>query len=469
MTLRERLAAAASGEGSVIFTLGFIIGFPHYLYADLGWQLAEGRMLWAGTFPSRLPEAFDAVRWIDHEWLFELLAWPWWAHGLWPLAAALCTALVAVVPLVAVAIARRYGASPYGANAAGYLTIASTVTSYAPRPQTGAEICFALLLFVLLGQLRRPWIVLPLTIVWANLHGSVVLAPVLVALVAVGRAIETGRLARPYAIAFACALAGTLLTPAGIGTWTEAAAFAARGELLAISEWQPVSLAYPVELFVLVVYGAVLIAGGVPVVRRSAVALVLLASFGLLWLLHVRFLPFFGIAAAPALAIAVGRTRLGQRRRRMPHGERHAGWLAVPLLAAIALTSVLRAPQSLAVEAEPAATVALVEGAHVRGRLFAPFTAGGYLELRGDPVQVLLDTHALPFGPDVWRDYETIDAARRGWHEALDRRAFGAVVAAGDGPLATALATTPGWYAAAHTNGYVLFVRKARNLRRAER
>ena len=104
MTLRERLASAASAEGGIIFTLGFIAGFPHYFYADLGWQLAEGRALWGGSFPTRLPEAIAAGPWIDHEWLFEALAWPFWAHAAWPVFAALCTALVATVPLLAPAI-----------------------------------------------------------------------------------------------------------------------------------------------------------------------------------------------------------------------------------------------------------------------------------------------------------------------------------------------------------------------------
>jgi len=460
MTLRERMAAAASSEGGVIFTLGFIIGFPHYLYADLCWQLAEGRTLWAGTFPATLPEAFAAGTWIDHEWLFEWLAWPWWAHGLWPLAAALCAALVATVPLVAVAIARRCGASAYVANAAGYLTIASAVTSYAPRPQTVAELCFALVLFVLLGTLQRPWLLLPLTILWANVHGSVVLAPLLVALVAAGRAIEYGGVPpRRFLVAFGWALAGTFATPHGLATWSEAAAFASRGELLATSDWQPVSFAYPIELFVLVLYGAVLVAGGVPVARRNAVALLLLAVFVPLWLLHARFLPFFGIAAVPALAIALAGSGLERRRSRKPTTDVRTPWLALPLLVALALTFALRAPQSLAVEPEPAATAALVERAHFTGRLFAPFTAGGYLQLRGDPVQVLLDTHAIPFGPDVWRDYRTIEDARAGWSEALARRALAGVVASDDGALATALKDAGGWRRAARASGYSLYVR----------
>ena len=461
MTLRERLVAAASSESGVIFTLGFIIGFPHYLYADLCSQIADGRMLWSGTFPRILPEAFDAAPWVDHEWLFELLAWPWWAHGLWPAFAALCTVLVALVPLCAVAIARRGDASPFVANAVGYLTIAGAVTSYSVRPQTIAELCFALELYVLLGPLRRPWLLFPLTVVWANAHGSVPLAPLLVALVAVGRSIETRSApSRGLMIAFACALLGTLVTPSGLALWTSAAPIAARADLSQTADWRPVSLGYPIEFFVLFVYAAVLVAGGVPFVRRNAVALVLLAAFAPMWLLAARFLPFFVIAAVPALAIALSGSGLEQWRRRKPRSVRPgAAWLALPLLAALALTSVLLGPLSVKPQKGLAESDALVRAAGFHGRLFAPFTAGAYLELRGDPVQVLLDTHAVPFAPAAWLDYATIDAGRRGWREALDRRAIAGVIAVDDGALDSALSTAAGWHAVARVPGYVLFVR----------
>jgi hypothetical protein len=465
MTLRERLASAASAEGGIIFTLGFIAGFPHYFYADLGWQLAEGRALWGGSFPTRLPEAIAAGPWIDHEWLFEALAWPFWAHAAWPVFAALCTALVATVPLLAVAIARRCGASPFVANACGYLTIASAVTSYAPRPQTIAELCFALELLLLLGPLRRPWLALPLAALWANVHGSVVLAPLLAAIVAAGHWIESGQPSRKLIEAALWSLAGTLLSPLGIETWTSAAQFASRSDIIATSDWQPVSFSYPVEFFVLVTCGAALVAGGVPIVRRNATALGLLGIFTALWLLEARFLPFFGIAAVPAIAIALERSGWETRRRRAARTTRVAGgWLGLPLVVAVVATVLLRAPSSLQVDRDVLATDALVRTSGFAGRLFAPFTAGGYLELRGEPVAVLLDTHALPFGPQAWRDYATIDAARSGWQSALARNAIAGVVAADDGPLAAALRADPHWRIAASVDGQLLFTRRSRAL-----
>ena len=461
MNLRERAIAIAASERSVIFTLGFLIGYPNFLYHDLCWQLAEGRTLWSGTFPRTLPEAFAAGPWIDHEWLFEAFAWPWWAHGWWPVAAAIFTAVAALVPVLAVAIARRCGASAFVANGAGYVTIVSAVTAYVPRPQTIAEACFALELLVLLGPPRMLWLVLPLTILWANVHGSVTLAPLLVAVVAAGRAIETRTLPpRAMLVAFGLAAAGTLATPSGIATWIEAASFEHRPELLVTFDWQPVTLGVLVNQIAAIGYGAILLTGGVPIARRNAVALLLLLVFAPIYLLHQRFLPFFGVAAVPALAIALGRSRLERRRRRRAAQAGPRGlWLALPLALAIAATAALRASESLRVEPELAATDALIRESGFSGRLFAPFIAGGYLQLRQAPVQVLLDTHALPFGAGVWSDYAAIDAVSAGWDGALERRRIRGVVALDASALATALRRTAGWRLAAQTKGYVLFVR----------
>jgi hypothetical protein len=460
MTLRERFAAAASSESGVIFTLGFLVGFPHFFYADLAWQLAEGRSLWNGTFPIALPEAISAGPWIDHEWLFEAVAWPFWAHGAWPVFAALCTALVAAVPVAAVAIARRCGATPFAANAVGYLTIASAVTAYAVRPQSIAECCFALTLFLVLGPLRRPWLLFPLTVLWANVHGSVVLAPVTILVVAAGEWIRGGTAPRKLFEAAAWALAGSFVTPHGFGTWSSAVAIASRSEIGTIAEWQPVSFAYPIEFFVLVAYGVPLVLGGVPFERPNATALLLLATFAPLWLLEARFLPFFGIAAIPALAIAIARAQVYLRRRRPARAEAHASALLIaPLAVAIIVAAVFFAPATLRLDREVRATDDLVRTENFRGRLFAPFPAGGYLQLREEPVLVLLDSHALPFGPAVWHDYATIDAARVGWREALAHYRITGVVAAEGSALAAALGAAGGWHVAGSTSGELLFVR----------
>jgi hypothetical protein len=361
---------------------------------------------------------------------------------------------------VAVAIARRCGASPFVANAAGYLTIASAVTSYAVRPQTIAECCFALELLLVLGPLRRPWLLLPLTVLWANVHGSVVLAPLAVLVVAAGEWIRTGAAPRKLFEAAAWALVGTFVTPYAFGSWSSVLTIVSRPEIVTTADWQPVSLGYPVEFFVLATYGAALVAGGVPLERKNATALLLLAVFAPMWLLGARFLPFFGVAAVPAIAIAIGRLEGRIRRKRAAKPAAHASALLIaPLAFAVIVAAVFLAPGTLRLDREVRATDDLVRSASFRGHLFAPFPAGGYLQLREEPVRVLLDSHALPFGPNVWHDYTTIDGARGGWQEALARNAITGVVAPDGSPLAAALGVASGWRVAGSTAGELLFVR----------
>jgi len=124
--------------------------------------------------------------WIDQQWLGHLLI-----YGVTSLGGLRLALLFNVVALVAtlviiLALARRLGASPRSTAVGGALYLLASASSTSLRTDTLAHPLFAILLWLVLldrdVSSRRMLLAIPLLAVWANLHGSVVLAAGIVVL-----------------------------------------------------------------------------------------------------------------------------------------------------------------------------------------------------------------------------------------------------------------------------------------------
>ena len=216
--------------------------------------------------------------------------------------------------------------------AAAILAVLSAAHRFLPRPDLLA-LLFVPLVVLLVDRLpaggrRTPALLALLTAAWANLHGSFILAPLLVAAAGAGWATHRGvrSAARHYAPALALAALAPLLNPRGaliygvlspyVGSMLAAIGAAPAGASLVASEWRPTLAAllqdpiFPTGAFLLLVLILLLsfLRRGRDVSRpRLAVALALLA----LALTAVRnLLPF--AAAALACVIANERERLAE-------------------------------------------------------------------------------------------------------------------------------------------------------------
>ncbi len=119
-------------------------------------------------------------RWIDQQWLGHL-----GIYGLYTLGGVrlllVCHGLLAVATFaLAVVGARRLGGSPRATAlvaVAAFLPVISTIS--AVRTQLPGSMLFVLVLWLLIGESRAPsrrvYLVFPLLVIWANVHGSVVL------------------------------------------------------------------------------------------------------------------------------------------------------------------------------------------------------------------------------------------------------------------------------------------------------
>jgi hypothetical protein len=337
-----------------------ILNATRQVNGDTWFNLVLGREIATSGLVHRneLTREAWAVPVVDLQWLAHLCQYGL-AHSLGLPGLALVGSLLAYGTLLGASyFALRQGATPGRTLFVGLLAL----SSFAPQTVRAQTFALPLLLgFLVLAQrdterpTRRTWWLLPGAALWANLHGSVLLAPALGALALLARVLDAQRaglrpdlrlLARDAALTLGLAGA-TLVSPYGLGLIGYYAATLNNPAFRAhVVEWsglqllaEPLTSVLPLATLALVLLGFRRV--------RSFPALVCLC-FALLALRSIRHATPLAIAAAvllPRLADAAcgqqlrfesdGRLR-GLTSVLLPPGVL-AFLLGVPLLAARAL------------------------------------------------------------------------------------------------------------------------------------
>ena len=153
-----------------------------------GWMaLLSGRIVTQHGLPSHdtLTVWAHGRPWIDQQWLAQVILYELERLGGLPLVLLVHAALVTGAFAGAALLARRLGGS---ARSTTWVCIPVLVEYWRGaaimRPQSLAYPLFVAVLWLLLDELRRPsrrvYLVLPLLVLWANVHGSVVVGCALV-------------------------------------------------------------------------------------------------------------------------------------------------------------------------------------------------------------------------------------------------------------------------------------------------
>jgi len=272
-----RIARVLEENGTLVvvltvFAILLVVDLRHERVAD-GWMaLLSGREVAQHGLPSHdaLTVWADGKRWVDQQWLAQLTLYELDRLGGIRLVMLVHALLSSSALVVVAAAARRFGAS---ARSITWVCVPVMVSYFqgasVMRPQTLTFILFAALLWLLVTDevkpSRRTYLVFPLLMLWANLHGSVVFAAAVVSgygLLAVGRSLRrrssppAGHLAlavAPWACIFATPYAlhlpsyyRVILFSGGFGSY--------------VTEWAPTTLtALTAPLFLLVLGGVWLI------------------------------------------------------------------------------------------------------------------------------------------------------------------------------------------------------------------
>ena len=195
---------------------------------DSFYALYTGRLVAHGGPPQHELLTTAGVRtWVDQQWLAQWLFYETDRLAGYAAVVFVCVAAVAVAGVLLARLMARHGGS-FATAWASAAVIAVIVTTPIARTQTLAYPLFIGLLWVLTDSIREPgWkpsrlVSIPLLLLWANLHGSVLLGAALAAAcfgLEAARTIRASRRSAAYSIATAAAcLAATLATPYGLST-----------------------------------------------------------------------------------------------------------------------------------------------------------------------------------------------------------------------------------------------------------
>lgn len=260
--------------------------------------------------------------WIDQQWLAQLV-WYRMAQAGLELAFFAHVGLLVAAAAVVVVAARRRGASVRSVALVTALLLLAAPWSWYLRSQALAYVFFALVLLILdsAGRTARPraLLVLPLLVLWANVHGSVLIGAAVVTAYGVLALVRWRGLAplqRLVAGALAASAAAVLVTPYGfaIERYYELLLLHPPFRAL-VTEWERTPLAPQTAIFWLTALAAVVL-----LLRRPR-TLGLLEAFVLALtlasaVLAIRGVVWFALAAAVYLPAALDERLPGLARRR---------------------------------------------------------------------------------------------------------------------------------------------------------
>ena len=347
---------------------------PYELLQDSWLTLVSGREVATNGFPhvDALTVWSHGRPWVDQQWLAQLAFYGLSALGGIKLALLAHFAVLVGSMAGAMAAARRHGGSPSSVSLSAAVVMLMAPWTLQLRSQTVAVPLFVALIWLLASDGRAPshrvFLVFPLLALWANVHGTVVLAAGLVALRGLtlarkaplrAAALVVGPLACVFASPYASDLGGyyrTMLLDPTLRTF--------------ISEWRVTSPGPATALFYAGALATVWLLGrrarSLTLFERAVLVVTLIGG-----LLAIRSVVWFGLAAL-ILVPRLIEEELEARRGKLVPPARFAPLGAVACTAiALAVALVAAKPESWYVREWPSGDAARVATLAKGGPVFA--------------------------------------------------------------------------------------------------
>jgi hypothetical protein len=227
--------------------------YTRQLFVDTYFDLYTGRYVAQHGIPRRnvVTVVAHGKPWIDQQWLGQLSYYRAWQLGGYPAVVLLSLMLVAVGFAILGALMLRRDASPLRVCAWALAAFAVSFGYATPRAQSFGYLFFPLLLWLVLTDDKTgpprllAWLSIPLLVVWANVHGSVLLGAGFVGLHAAGRVVSALRrrdirALTAYLLLGTCAALTLICTPYGFGVARYYGSLIGNSELAAAgTEWTP--------------------------------------------------------------------------------------------------------------------------------------------------------------------------------------------------------------------------------------
>ncbi len=462
---------------TIALLFGIVVAARGPVDSDYYWHVTAGRLVAQHGVMSVDPFSFTwaGQPWTMHEWLGELAIY-WLVTALGVAVATFVFGLLSICGplLVGWALERRGIATR--AVVLPTILVAFIFASYATvRPQVISWLFLGALLAVLLTlrpeQRRRPWLLVPLFVLWANLHGLYVVGGgvlgsyvVFTLLGHTAMSPARGRMLGVLLLSFA----GSMLTPAGPAGLLYPLRYVDAGDwgLAHIAEWQSPNFHDLSQLGLLVLIAAVLL-NGMRATRGWLTTTTVVAVVAAL--LATRNAPLAALLSLPTLAFGIA-DRWPARVRARPIPERvqvgrRVMELAVGVIVVIAGAAIIpRLPAVVdagnVAQHFPVAAIDELAQLEPKARVLAEYGWGGYAIYRLYDLggRVFVDGRNDMYSEQILNDYSHLRSADPGWQQLIERYGVQAILLPPSAPLVQA-ADGAGWCEAHRDSVAVLLLR----------
>jgi hypothetical protein len=423
------LAIALPVLGSLIANLSTV---------DLAYHLrAGGEILDTRVIPTVDSWTFTAPGspWLDQQWLGQVLLGGVHRLGGWTGLAIVRAVLVGVIFTCLFLASRLRGLD---LRRSAWLTIGAFIVvaaALALRPQLLGMTLFSLAVLLVADRERHPgrlWAIPVITILWANIHGSFFLGPVLLGLACLEDVERRAAGSRRLLAIAAVSAAAALVNPFGLEVWRYAIGLSTNGFVSSrITEWQPTSLrSGPGILF----FGSVALVVMLIARRGRPVpwsTLVWIGVFAAIGTYAIRGVAWWSLGSILAVASLLVPAKPVEGEVAVPAKRERASVLNGIVAASVALACLalvplwrpvdtrLGAPSGVLGDAPPGLTTALRSTARPDERVLNPQSWGSWFEFAVPSASYAVDSRIELFTAATWSAYERARNGAEDWNAIL--------------------------------------------------
>lgn len=457
---------------------------------DMWWHLKTGAYIWQFGLPYQDPGfayTTSSNLWITHEWLTELLM-----IGIYQIAGLIGLALT-FAALITGAFFLLYRVSdgrPYAAGLATLWGAAAALPFFGTRPQMINILGGAVVIYVVEqvrhGRINDKWLwaLIPLIIVWVNMHGGFLLGIAILGVYLVGEGVARllGRSATQTLsfnglmtlfLVTVLSAAASLINPFGFQMLTYAYETTLTSEAMQtfIVEWHSPNFQTPIFWL----FGSLMIGIWVVMVfsKRPVSLTELLFILGTTYaaLQSKRNIPIFAIVTVPIMArhlvgvfentpwfsLVSGGEVSPPPNRRLKLLNNFLGGIIFAAALGYVVTETIQYPESVA-ESLPTEAITYIKDNDV-DVIFNEYAWGGYMIWQEVPP--FIDGRADLYGDEFFEKYMRTYQIRADWQDALDSYGVKHVFIRVDSPLDVLLQAAPDWQTIYRDETAVIFKRRS--------
>jgi hypothetical protein len=505
MFSKESLRFITPNTSDIVFLVILVVALTPICSYDVWWHLEAGEIIVeTGAIPTSDPFSFtsEGKPWIAHEWLSEVIFYSLYSLGSFALLILMKALIVALSMFLIYKIMLKESHNPFISLILTPIITANISLIWTVRPHIFSLIFFAVYLFILLDFQKKPtrriWVLTPLIIIWANLHGGFILGLLLVftflasfVVNAFFRKTKDSELQKAQAkTLFKVLILSTLVVLFNPNTL----------ELLIyplqyvgsnihtsfIAEWKaPLIGAMPLLETLL---GLIIFALAFSKKRKRSSDLLLISVFGFLAIDAYRSVPLFAFAAAPFLArqlpdaissfaeaISKNRKALSSLRVIIQgYIQSRSPWLigrekknryhTIAIIAVLIISFMFLqtdAEDNVRWTKYPTNASDYLSENNLSGNIFSLYRWGGYLIWNQHPnSKVFIDGRADVHGAQVLEDYAIIKSAGEDWGSKIEEYGVEFVLLDKESPLVYRLENNETWSLLLKDDTSILFMRQ---------